>query len=226
MSIDERIQRLQETIRSLEKTHQRTSEVTVVAVSKTHSASAIREAFTAGLRHFGESYWQEAQAKQALLRDLPVCWHFIGPIQSNKAADIAHHFSWVHSLSREKTAHLLHVHRPSDLPPLNVCLQVNLDDESTKSGLREEDVLTMAQSLEHFPRLRLRGLMMIPPLRNNHTEQLQVFMRLTTLFHQLNRTLTTPLDTLSMGMSADMAAAIEAGSNMVRIGQAIFGERQ
>ena len=201
-------------------------EITLIGVTKGQPIEAIIEAHKAGLTDFGESYWQEAQTKIPPLSDLPITWHFIGPIQSNKAEGIANHFEWVHSVDREKIAHLLATHRKPELPSLNVCIQVNLDREMSKSGISPEQVHPFLQQLQTLPNIAVRGLMAIPEPLSNPEEQYRSFMRLTTLQDELNRRCEAKLDTLSMGMSDDFVAAIRAGSTMVRIGQAIFGPRQ
>ncbi len=205
--------------------HRPEGAVKLLAVSKGHSSSKIEEAYAAGIRDFGENYLQEALAKIQTLKSLSVCWHFIGPIQSNKTNEIAHHFSWVHSISRQKIAQLLNDTRPASLPPLNVCLQVNFDDEKSKSGIAPDHVAELAAYVTQLPHLRLRGLMLIPKPETNEQLQYPSFLRLTHLLDTLNRQLNIAMDTLSMGMSNDMQAAIRAGSTIVRIGTAIFGKR-
>ncbi len=200
--------------------------VALMAVSKRQSSEAIRELFEAGQTLFGENYLQEALDKQTLLADLNIDWHFIGPIQSNKAQALAQHFSWVHSVDRMKVAKLLSQHRPSHLPPLNICLQINIDDEASKSGATPTEAAALAEELTHLPNLRLRGLMAIPKPRTGFAEQKKVLEAVALLQQQLQRQLPqTPLDTLSMGMSSDLDAAIAAGATVVRIGTALFGER-
>lgn len=196
-------------------------EVRLLAVSKTQPAGAIREASDAGQRDFGENYLQEALEKQADLRDLSLCWHFIGPIQSNKTKLIAEHFDWVHSVDRLKIAQRLSDQRPPELPPLNVCLQVNVSGEASKSGCEPLDVPELAQAIAALPRLRLRGLMAIPEPTDDPAEQRAAFARLRQLQSELN----LDLDTLSMGMSQDLEAAIAKGATWVRIGTALFGAR-
>ncbi len=196
-------------------------EVRLLAVSKTQPAGAIREASDAGQRDFGENYLQEALVKQADLRDLSLCWHFIGPIQSNKTKLIAEHFDWVHSVDRLKIAQRLSDQRPPELPPLNVCLQVNVSGEASKSGCEPLDVPELAQAIAALPRLRLRGLMAIPEPTDDPAEQRAAFARLRQLQSELN----LDLDTLSMGMSQDLEAAIAEGATWVRIGTALFGAR-
>lgn len=195
--------------------------VGLLAVSKTQSAEAIREANAAGLVHFGENYLQEALEKQASLADLALTWHFIGPIQSNKTKAIAAHFDWVHSVDRLKIAQRLSEQRPAQLPPLNVCLQVNVSGEASKSGCAPDEVEALANAVAALPGLRLRGLMAIPEPSDDPAEQHAAFARLSLLQQQLD----LELDTLSMGMSQDLEAAIAEGATWVRIGTALFGAR-
>ncbi|MCQ4299043.1 YggS family pyridoxal phosphate-dependent enzyme [Pseudomonas songnenensis] len=195
--------------------------VGLLAVSKTQPAAAIREAAAAGIRDFGENYLQEALDKQAELSDLPLAWHFIGPIQSNKTKSIAEHFDWVHSVDRLKIAQRLSDQRPAALPPLNICLQVNVSGEASKSGCAPEELPQLAQAVAAMPHLRLRGLMCIPAPSEDPAEQRAAFARLRALRDELPLT----LDTLSMGMSQDLEAAIAEGATWVRIGTALFGAR-
>ena len=195
--------------------------VGLLAVSKTKPAAAVREAHAAGLRDFGENYLQEALGKQAELADLPLNWHFIGPIQSNKTRPIAEHFQWVHSVDRLKIAQRLSEQRPAGLPPLNVCLQVNVSGEASKSGCAPEDLPALAEAVKQLPNLRLRGLMAIPEPTAELAAQHAAFARLRELLLDLN----LGLDTLSMGMSDDLEAAIGEGATWVRIGTALFGAR-
>ncbi|CDZ77670.1 pyridoxal phosphate enzyme, YggS family [Legionella massiliensis] len=226
MTIAEQVFKIQQVIINTAKSCQREPEaIQLMAVSKGQPANAIREAFATGLVNFGENYLQEAQAKMHSLADLALNWHFIGPIQSNKVQAIAENFSWVHSLDREKIAKLLAQHRPESLPALNLCLQVNLDNEESKSGLAPQQVAELARQVQQLPRLRLRGLMAIPKPQSDEQQQYESLLRLTRLFNQLNKDLNLSMDTLSMGMSDDIVAAIRAGSTMLRIGRAIFGER-
>lgn len=197
------------------------STVSLLAVSKTHPAAAVREAFEAGQRDFGENYLQEALDKQAALADLPLTWHFIGPIQSNKTRPIAEHFDWVHSVDRLKIAERLSAQRPDTRAPLNVCLQVNVSGEASKSGCAPEAVADLARQVAALPRLRLRGLMAIPAPTDDPDEQRAAFARLRSLRDEL----ALPLDTLSMGMSQDLDMAIAEGATWVRIGTALFGAR-
>jgi pyridoxal phosphate enzyme (YggS family) len=203
-------------------------DILLLAVSKTFDADAVIDAAAAGQRAFGENYLQEALDKITTIRaarpDLPLEWHFIGPIQSNKTRPIAEHFHWVHSVDREKIAQRLSEQRPVGLPPLNICLQVNISGEASKSGVMPGDVIAVAKTIAALPRICLRGLMAIPEPEQNETQQRAPFRQLRALFDQL-RAEGLPLDTLSMGMSADMPAAIAEGATIVRIGSAIFGTR-
>ena len=197
----------------------------LLAVSKTFDAAAVREAFTAGQTAFGENYIQEGVEKIAALRDLPLVWHCIGPIQSNKTRLVAAHFDWVHSVDRLKIAERLNDQRPVDLAPLNVCIQVNIDGSDSKSGVEPEAVLELTQQIQSLPRLRLRGLMTIPAPAPDFAAACIPHQKAHALFVQLQAA-GVPLDTLSMGMSGDLEAAIHSGSTMVRVGSAIFGGRQ
>lgn len=200
------------------------NEVTLLAVSKTFGPDAVREAFAAGAAAFGENYIQEAVEKQALLEDLPLEWHCIGPIQSNKTRLVAAHFAWAHTVDRAKIAQRLSEQRPEGLPPLSVCIQVNIDGGTAKSGVAPGEALALAREVHALPNLRLRGLMTIPEPAPDFEAQLAVHRRARALFEDLRAT-GLPLDTLSMGMTADLEAAIHAGSTMVRVGTAIFGGR-
>ena len=193
----------------------------LLAVSKTKPAAALREAYAAGVRDFGENYLQEARAKQVELADLPLSWHFIGPIQSNKTREIAEHFAWVHSVDRLKIAQRLSEQRPADLPPLNICIQVNVSGEASKSGCTPEDLPALAAAIQALPRLTLRGLMAIPEPTEVRAEQDAAFAKVRSLQQSLNM----GLDTLSMGMSHDLESAIAQGATWVRIGTALFGAR-
>jgi PLP dependent protein len=227
MTIANRIQVLQQLVQETTEYYERPPEgVRLIAVSKGQNAEAIREAFAAGINDFGENYWQEAQRKMTDLCDLPLTWHFIGPIQSNKTAEISKHFNWVHSIDREKIARLLSRHRPPHLPPLNVCIQVNLDAEPSKSGIVAGELTVLARQVIELPGLRLRGLMAIPEAHNETQKQYDSLLRLATLLQETNQQLQSELDTLSMGMSDDLVPAIHAGSTLLRIGRAIFGERR
>lgn len=198
--------------------------VQLLAVSKTWGADAVRAAYAAGQIAFGENYIQEAVDKITALRDLPLVWHCIGPIQSNKTRLVAEHFDWVHSIDRLKIAQRLSEQRPEHLPPLQVCIQVNVDGGANKSGVSPQDLSALAQAVAALPRLQLRGLMTIPEPAETDAQMRAVHRQAKELFEQL-RSQGLPLDTLSMGMSADLAAAIVEGSTMVRVGTAIFGQR-
>ncbi|OYU10232.1 MAG: YggS family pyridoxal phosphate-dependent enzyme [Comamonadaceae bacterium PBBC1] len=198
--------------------------VSLLAVSKTWGAEAVRAAHAAGQTAFGENYIQEAVDKITALRDLPLQWHCIGPIQSNKTRLVAEHFDWVHSVDRLKIAQRLSEQRPPHLPPLQVCIQVNVDGGETKSGVSPQELPALAQAVAALPRLQLRGLMTIPEPAETDAQMRMVHAQAKALFESL-RQQGLPLDTLSMGMSADMAAAIAEGSTMVRVGTAIFGAR-
>lgn len=201
-----------------------TRDVALLAVSKTFDADAVREAAACGQRAFGENYIQEAVEKIALLADLGLEWHCIGPVQSNKTRLVAQNFDWVHTIDRLKIAQRLSEQRPPSMAPLNCCLQVNIDGGATKSGLAPEEVATLAREVMALPGLRLRGLMTLPEPADRVEDQLTVHRRARALFDTL-RAQGLPLDTLSMGMSGDMEAAIAAGSTMVRVGTALFGRR-
>ncbi|HEX7635893.1 MAG TPA: YggS family pyridoxal phosphate-dependent enzyme [Noviherbaspirillum sp.] len=202
--------------------------VALLAVSKTFGADAVIDAAQAGQRAFGENYLQEALDKmaavQAMRPDLLLEWHIIGPIQSNKTRPIAGHFDWVHSVDREKIAQRLSEQRPPHLPPLNVCLQVNISGEESKSGATPQQVMELAPKVAALPRLKLRGLMAIPEPAEDAEKQRAPLRQLRQLFDSL-RAQGLTLDTLSMGMSADLEAAVAEGATIVRIGTAIFGKR-
>jgi PLP dependent protein len=207
-----------------EAAHRSVGEVRLLAVSKTFGPEAVREAFEAGQRAFGENYIQEAVEKIGLLAGLPLEWHCIGPIQSNKTRLVATHFDWAHTVDRLKIAERLSEQRPAGKPPLQVCIQVNIDGGPTKSGVAPREVLPLAREMASLPGIRLRGLMTIPEPAAGYESQQAVHLRARALFDEL-RDAALPLDTLSMGMTADLEAAIAAGSTMVRIGTAIFGVR-
>ncbi|KAA0950318.1 YggS family pyridoxal phosphate-dependent enzyme [Pseudomonas sp. ANT_H14] len=193
----------------------------LLAVSKTKPAQAVREAYAAGMCDFGENYLQEALGKQLELTDLPLSWHFIGPIQSNKTRAIAENFAWVHSVDRLKIAQRLSEQRPANLPPLNICIQVNVSGEDSKSGCTPADLPALAEAISALPRLKLRGLMAIPEPSEDRAAQDAAFSAVRDLQASLN----LPLDTLSMGMSHDLESAIAQGATWVRIGTALFGAR-
>ncbi|MFI8582130.1 YggS family pyridoxal phosphate-dependent enzyme [Ectopseudomonas khazarica] len=221
-TIAENIAKVGARIREAAQASQRNlQDIGLLAVSKTKPADAVREAHAAGLRDFGENYLQEALDKQAALSDLPLIWHFIGPIQSNKTRPIAEHFDWVHSVDRLKIAQRLSDQRPAHLPALNICLQVNVSLEASKSGCSPEELPELARAISALPNLRLRGLMAIPEATDDIAAQHAAFARL----RQLRDDLALNLDTLSMGMSHDLEAAIAEGATWVRIGTALFGAR-
>ena len=199
--------------------------IQLLAVSKTKPVAALREAYAAGIRDFGENYLQEALGKQLELADLPLIWHFIGPIQSNKTRAIAEHFDWVHSVDRLKIAQRLSEQRPADLPPLNICIQVNVSGEASKSGCTPADLPALANAISALPRLKLRGLMAIPEPTDNRAAQDAAFAAVRDLIKSMQASLDLPLDTLSMGMSHDLESAIAMGATWVRIGTALFGAR-
>jgi PLP dependent protein len=229
MSIAENIAKVLLSIGQAATQHGRNpASVHLLAVSKTFGAEAVIDAANAGQVAFGENYLQEAidkqQVVQTLRPDLALEWHFIGPIQSNKTRPIAEHFAWAHAVDREKIARRLSEQRPPNLPPLNICLQVNVSGEDSKSGVAPGEVLALAEVVATLPGLRLRGLMAIPEPAEDFESQRKPFALLHALQQQL-REAGIPTDTLSMGMSADMNAAIAEGATIVRIGTAIFGKR-
>ena len=201
------------------------ADVTVLAVSKQQPVAAIRAAYQAGLRNFGENYFQEAIVKLRELETLDITWHFIGRIQSNKTRDIAEMFQWVHTVDRLKIAARLNDQRPHFSPPLNICIQVNQAGETQKGGVDESEVAELARAVMSLPRLRLRGLMTLPPATPNPESNASLFARLNRLKVVLIED-GIPLDTLSMGMSTDFEVAIAQGSTIVRVGTAIFGPRR
>jgi pyridoxal phosphate enzyme (YggS family) len=226
MDIASRLQAVQVRIRSAaEAAHRRPEDVRLIAVSKTFPAQAIREACLAGQDTFGENYLQEALSKIEALQDLQLEWHFLGPIQSNKTRSIAQCFSWVHSVDSLKHARRLSDARPIDLPALQICIQVNVSGEVTKSGCDPDRLGDLATAVYGLPRLRLRGLMAIPEPSDDIEAQRQSFAQLRRMKDQIVAA-GLALDTLSMGMSDDLEAAISEGSTMVRVGRAIFGPRQ
>jgi pyridoxal phosphate enzyme (YggS family) len=198
--------------------------VRLLAVSKTFGADAVRDMAACGQLEFGESYVQEALEKQAALADLPLLWHFIGPIQSNKTRAIAEHFSWVHSVDRLKIAGRLAGQRPPTLPPLQVCIELNVSGEVSKAGVSVSELPALADAVAALPRLQLRGLMAIPAPMGDRAAQRAAFRQVRQAFETLVAQ-GHPLDTLSMGMSADLEAAIQEGATIVRVGTALFGER-
>ena len=202
--------------------------ITLVAVSKSQNFNKIIEAFDVGVLNFGENYLQEALDKKKQLEKFPIQWHFLGPIQSNKCKLIAENFSWVHSVDRIKVMKLLNDNRPSNLPPLNICIQINTSGEETKSGIPIKDakahLLELIQALKKLPKLKLRGIMSIHSNTKDTKQVIDEFKAMHILYSELKNEIAT-IDTLSMGMSSDFKLAIEYGSNLVRIGTAIFGAR-
>lgn len=225
-TISERLQAIQGRVReAAEAAGRNPAGVMLLAVSKGHSSEELQAAFAAGQRAFGESYLQEALAKQEILQILPIEWHFIGPIQSNKTRPIAEHFAWVHGVDRLKIAQRLSEARPESLPALNVCLQINVSGEESKSGCAPEEVAELAKAVAALPRLKLRGLMTIPEPTSDIALQHRRFRMLNELRDELAAQ-GHALDTLSMGMSDDFPTAIAEGATIVRVGTAIFGPRQ
>jgi len=207
-----------------QKYQRKPNSVRLLAVSKTKPAADILSAFNAGQTCFGENYLQEALNKIQVLRNTPIEWHFIGSIQSNKTRELAENFDWIHSVDRLKIARRLNRQRPTSQPPLNICLQVNISQESSKSGFYIEEIHNAVKEIILLPNIHLRGLMAIPAKCQTLQEQRHVFAQMKSIFHTLQ--LTHPaIDTLSMGMSNDMEAAIAEGSTLLRIGTAIFGAR-
>ena len=222
--ISNRLQDILAIIESAKASGDYPQQVNLLAVSKAQPASAVREAYVAGQTMFGENYLQEALDKQALLTDLAIEWHFIGPIQSNKTQLIARNFAWVHSIDRLKVAQRLSDARPANLPPLQVCIQVNISHESSKSGVAPDELEALATTISKLPRLKLRGLMAIPePSSNNNKQRIQ-FKQVRECYDALLAK-GFALDTLSIGMSDDYQIAIEQGATIVRIGSALFGKR-
>jgi pyridoxal phosphate enzyme (YggS family) len=200
--------------------------VQLLAVSKRHPATAIREAYTCGQTAFGENYVQEMLEKAELLSDLDIKWHFIGSLQANKTRSVATVADWVHAVDRLKIAKRLSDQRPDNLPPLSICLQVNISEEESKSGVLPQEISVLAEQVAILPNIKLRGLMAIPRAETDFNKQREIFAKLRNLQENLIKQGITQLDTLSMGMSADMSAAIAEGATIVRIGTAIFGARQ
>ncbi|MBL7002596.1 MAG: YggS family pyridoxal phosphate-dependent enzyme [Gammaproteobacteria bacterium] len=225
-NIEQNLKKIRAEINEFEKQAKRVPDsVQLLAVSKKKSTDLIVDAYHAGQRLFGESYVQEALAKiEKLNQYSDIEWHFIGPIQSNKTRDIANHFNWVHSVDRIKIIRRLNEQRSDQLAPLNICLQVNIDAEETKSGFLADEILLVAQDVLGLKNIKLRGLMAIPKPRTDEKQQRETFHKVQQLFSAM-QSLSVDVDTLSLGMSGDMSAAIAEGSSMVRIGTAIFGER-
>jgi len=224
-TVTENLNRIRERIGDCAVRYGRVADqIRLVAVSKTKPAALVREAWDAGQRDFGENRLQDALAKLEVLTDLDACWHFIGPLQSNKTRQVAERFAWVHSVDRLKIAHRLSAQRPADLPALNVCVQVNISGEQSKSGVTPAELPALAREVATLARLRLRGLMAVPAPCADLAAQRVPFARLRALFESLNAD-GLGLDTLSMGMTDDLEAAIAEGATIVRVGTAIFGAR-
>lgn len=228
-TIEQNLQAVRDSIAQAAADAQRApADVTLLAVSKTFGADAVLAAMRAGQAAFGENYLQEALDKIAFVKEAAPqqapAWHFIGPIQSNKTRPIAEHFDWVHTVEREKIAARLSEQRPAGLPDLNICLQVNISGEASKSGVTPAELPALARAVAQLPRLRLRGLMAIPEPETDLALQRLAFAQLRALYEQLNAE-GLALDTLSMGMSADLRAAVLEGATIVRVGSAIFGSR-
>jgi pyridoxal phosphate enzyme (YggS family) len=225
IKIRDKLQIIGTEIEKLSEQYQRKkNSVQLLAVSKRHPIEAIQEAFKAGQTAFGESYVQELIKKAEALHEFNIEWHFIGPIQSNKTKQIAETASWVHTIDRLKIAQRLNDQRPENLPPLSVCIQINISNEDSKSGIKGDELNILAEQIAKMPRLQLRGLMAIPAPESDFEEQRKTFAKITALKDQLNQN-GHHLETLSMGMSGDMKAAIAEGATIVRIGTAIFGIR-
>lgn len=214
-------------IREIEKsTGRNPHSVELLAVSKKQSSKKIRQLWEYGQKAFGENYLQEALLKMADLHDTDINWHFIGPIQNNKTRKIAENFCWVHTIEKEKTAQRLNDQRPEHLAPLNICIQVNIQDEVTKSGVFPQEIIPLVKAIQNLPRLKLRGLMIIPKSSSSVQSSHIPFRQLNQLLNQVNKELNLSLDTLSMGMSNDYQSAIAEGATIIRLGTALFGTRE
>ena len=227
--LEDRLEKVRHLLaQAIETAHRTSEDVTLIAVSKTFPIEAVEIAWKAGQRHFGENYVQEGVEKVQYFRehypDGKLTWHFIGPLQSNKTRPVAEHFDWVHSIDRLKIAQRLSDQRPADMPSLNVLIEVNVDGEASKSGVTPADALALAEEIMKLPRLTLRGFMAIPAPTTDFTAQRHAFARLREVLTQAQKRFPT-LDTLSMGMSGDMEAAVLEGATFVRVGSAIFGPR-
>lgn len=222
--IAQRLKQIRSQIRHAEfACNRKPGSVLLLAVSKTKPAEDIAFAYQAGQRHFGENYLQEALKKQQELGAFDITWHFIGPIQSNKTKALATHFDWVHSVDSLKIAKRLSEQRPAHLPPLNICLQINISDEQSKSGIALDELPHLVESVSELPNLKLRGVMAIPAPQDDFEQQRQPYKILYQAVARLNN---LKLDTFSFGMTGDLKAAIAEGSTIVRIGTALFGERE
>ncbi len=225
-NIEKNLAAVRDKISRYAQAYQRQPEdITLLAVSKTKPVAEIEIALAAGQHDFGENYVQEAEQKILALRDKSITWHFIGPIQSNKTRRISELFDWVHSVDRFKIARRLSEQRPSELPALNILLQVNIENEPSKAGIGVDQILPLAQKIADLPRVRLRGLMAIPAIHSDFEQQRKPLAQMFHAWQQLQQQC-GDCDTLSMGMSADMQAAIAEGATLVRIGTAIFGPRE
>ena len=225
MSIAYHLQKVFQRINlAVEQNNRITHPVTLLAVSKTHAISKIMEAYKAGQRDFGENHLQEAMGKIPALSNYDICWHYIGPVQSNKTAKIAENFDWVHSVDRLKIARRLSDQRPHDAVPLNICIQVNISAEENKSGINPDQLLELMTQIQPLEGIKIRGLMSIPAMTDDISRQHQAFHQMWQLFQDLQSKF-PHIDTLSMGMSADLEVAIAEGSTMVRVGTDIFGAR-
>ena len=224
-ALSNNIAKLRQRVRlSAEKSQRKECDIRIIAASKTRDADTLKVASELGLRDFGENYLQEALVKIEQLQGQDICWHFIGPMQSNKTRPIAENFDWVHSIDRAKIARRLSEQRPEGLPPLQVCLQVNVSNETSKSGVNLDELAPLVEAVAAQPNLVLRGLMAIPEASDNTEVQRNAFHKLQTALMEM-QSLAPTMDTLSMGMSGDLEAAIAEGATMVRIGTDIFGPR-
>jgi pyridoxal phosphate enzyme (YggS family) len=224
-NIEKNLAHIRQQIEQAAKEYNRDSDnISLLAVSKKKPAVDLRSAYDCGQRDFGENFLQEAQVKIGELSDLEIVWHFIGPVQSNKTRALAESFDWVHCVDRLKIAQRLSDQRPDSMPPINICIQVNIDLEASKSGVAVGDIFELAQAINRLPRIRFRGLMAIPAQQSDFKNQRKPFAKLRQVLEDLQQR-GFDCDTLSMGMSHDMQAAIAEGSTLVRIGTAIFGER-
>lgn len=211
---------------ALHKKHENKQNICLLAASKTRNPAEIRLAHQAGIYDFGENYLQEALPKIKALSGIEICWHFIGPLQSNKSKEVAEHFAWFHALDRLKIAQKLHQHRPANMPPLNICIQVNINEENSKSGITPSDLNRFISSLLPLSHLQIRGLMAIPEPQQSQDRLESTFAKMEALLQQCQQQFSElTLDTLSMGMSADLELAIAHGATIIRVGTAIFGER-
>ncbi|MEP1471272.1 MAG: YggS family pyridoxal phosphate-dependent enzyme [Halieaceae bacterium] len=224
-ALSNNIAKLRQRVRlSAEKSQRKECDIRILAASKTRDANTLKAASELGLRDFGENYLQEALVKIEQLQALDICWHFIGPMQSNKTRPIAEHFDWVHSVDRAKIARRLSEQRPEGLKPLQVCLQVNVSNEASKSGVSLDELAPLVEAVAALPNIVLRGLMAIPEASDDTEVQRGAFRKLHTALLEM-QALAPTMDTLSMGMSGDLEAAIAEGATMVRIGTDIFGPR-